>query len=143
MIADSCSQEIVVPEGQQTILTRGKMKYYTRGTKKSVLETQRKTVKNKEGFPEEVALVVAGGFQQRNKEKSFPAQGTAHAEVRVRKPDGICEDGQCCVLGSVQGASSVRGRGGEMEAWEEVWTLGTRSWKCCLRGLENCCDQDR
>lgn len=63
MIADSCSQEIVVPEGQQMILTRGKRKYYNRGTKKSVLETQRKIVKNKEGFPEEVALVVAGGFQ--------------------------------------------------------------------------------
>lgn len=63
MIADSCSQEIVVPEGQQMILTRGKMKYYNRDTKKSVLETQRKIVKNKEGFPEGVALGVAGGFQ--------------------------------------------------------------------------------
>lgn len=62
MIADSCSQEIVVYEGQQMIVTRGKMKYYNRDTKKSVLETQRKSMKNKEGFPEEVALGAAGGF---------------------------------------------------------------------------------
>lgn len=55
MIADSCSKEIAVYEGQQMIITRGKMKCYNRDTKKRVWETQRKIIKNEESFSEEAS----------------------------------------------------------------------------------------